>query len=100
MREAPREVSFLRRRALQNQPHVCWLVRIVTLHYINLNSLVYTIPLSSPEETVAQLETFLLNRFGIPSDLKQQYTVRKTRLIFIPIRLYTVQVSLNSTIFN
>ena len=38
-------------------------------------------------------------RFGIPSDLKQQYTVRKTRLN-IPIRLYTVQAFLNSTIWT
>ena len=70
------------------------------LHQLESTEIPYYPVNISPEETVAQLETFLLNRFGIPSDLKQQYTVRKARLVFIPIRLYTVQAFLNSTIFK
>ena len=46
------------------------------------------------------LNKFLLNRFGIPDDFSMNYSVSESALVFVPVRLFSVQAWLNETIYE
>jgi hypothetical protein len=54
----------------------------------------------SEEEARGRLLTFLLNRFGIPTDFAQQFQVVEQRLVYLPVYLYRVTAWLTQSIFE
>ncbi|MBW2523400.1 MAG: hypothetical protein JRI23_04470 [Deltaproteobacteria bacterium] len=54
----------------------------------------------SEEEARGRLLTFLLNRFGIPSDFAQQFQVVDQRLVYLPVYQYRVTAWLTRSIFE
>ena len=52
----------------------------------------------SSAEVCNRLQQFVQNRFGIPKDFAAQYRVSKTDLVYVPIRVYSVEAWLASNI--
>lgn len=52
----------------------------------------------SEKEAGERLLRFCLNRFGIPGDFEKKYAVSQTRLVYVPIYLFTVTARLTDSI--
>lgn len=72
-----------------------------TLQHVDLSSGTpcFTVTFSE-EEARRRLLTFLLNRFGIPSDFAQQFQVVEQRLVCLPVYQYRVAAWLTRSIFE
>jgi hypothetical protein len=49
-------------------------------------------------EAVDRLQTFLLNRFGIPSDFQRRFQVAEQRLVYAPVHLYRVTARIGESV--
>lgn len=70
------------------------------LHKIDADEAPYFPINFTREEIEAQLNRFLLNRFGIPDDFSSNRIVLDATVAFVPIKVFRVQAFLNDTIFE
>ena len=70
------------------------------LHKIDTGELPYFPINFTRKEIETQLNSFLLNRFGIPDNFSSKRAVVDATLAFVPLQLFRVQAFLNETIFE